>query len=45
MKSYKVRIKGTSPYMQHRMDDGKLEQWENTRGMIIENLGLNTVCL
>jgi len=42
MKSYKVRIKGTSPYMQHRMDDVKLEQWEGTRGMIIENKGLNT---
>jgi hypothetical protein len=42
MKSYKVRIKGTSPYMQHRMDDLKLEQWEKQRHMIIENLGLNT---
>ena len=42
MKSYKVRIKGTSPYMQHRMDDVKLEQWEKERHMIIENLGLNT---
>lgn len=42
MKTYRVKIKGTSPYMQHRMDDVKLEQWENTRGMIIENLGLNT---
>lgn len=42
MKSYKVRIRGTSPYMQHRMDDVKLEQWEKERHMIIENLGLNT---
>jgi len=42
MKSYKVRIKGSSPYMQHRMDDQKLEQWEKERHMIIENLGLNT---
>ena len=42
MKAYRVKIKGTSPYMQHRMDDIKLEQWELERHMIIENLGLNT---
>lgn len=42
MKSYKVRLRGTSPYMQHRMDDVKLEKWEQERHMIIERLGLNT---
>lgn len=41
MKSYKVKIKGSSPYMQHRMDDQSLEKWEQSRHMIIENLGLN----
>lgn len=41
MKSYKVRIRGTSPYMQHRMDDLKFEEWLDSRGMIIENKDLN----
>lgn len=36
MKYYSVKIKGTSPYMQHRMDDQTLENWEKTRGLIIE---------
>jgi hypothetical protein len=36
MKSYQVKIKGLSPYMQHRMDDLKLEQWEKVRGKIME---------
>lgn len=36
MKSYEVKIKGLSPYMQHRMDDLKLEQWEKVRGKIME---------
>lgn len=36
MKTYKVEIKGISPYMQHRMDDVSLEQWEKKRGLIIE---------
>jgi hypothetical protein len=39
--SYSVTIKGITPYMQHRMDDAKLEQWELTRKKIIERLGLN----
>jgi len=39
MKKYKVRIvnKEGSPYMQHRMDDQKLEEWEQNRKLIIEN--------
>jgi hypothetical protein len=36
MKSFKVKIKGISPYMQHRMDDRKLAEWEKLRGPIIE---------
>jgi hypothetical protein len=36
MKTYNVKIKGLTPYMQHRMDDQKLEQWEKKRGPIHE---------
>jgi hypothetical protein len=36
MKSYKVSLKSLSPYMQKRMDDITLEQWEKNRGPIIE---------
>lgn len=36
MKKYKVTIKGVTPYMQHRMDDQKLEEWEKNRKNIIE---------
>lgn len=36
MKSYRIKIKGVTPYMQHRMDDQKLEQWEKLRGPIHE---------
>lgn len=36
MKTFKVIIKGVTPYMQHRMDDTKLEEWEKKRGSIIE---------
>lgn len=33
---YKVKIQGITPYMQHRMDDVKLEEWEKNRKQIIE---------
>lgn len=33
---YKVKIEGVTPYMQHRMDDQKLEDWEKNRKQIIE---------
>lgn len=33
---YNVKITGLTPYMQHRMDDQKLEQWEKNRRHIIE---------
>lgn len=36
MKTFKVKIKGVTPYMQHRMDDIKLEEWEKKRGLIME---------
>ena len=36
MKSYKIKIVGISPYMQHRMDDTKLDEWEKNRKLIIE---------
>ena len=36
MKSFKIKIEGVTPYMQHRMDDVSLEAWEKKRGLIIE---------
>lgn len=36
MKTYKVKIKGKTPYLQHRMDDIKLAEWEKKRGNIVE---------
>lgn len=36
MKEYKIKIEGVTPYMQHRMDDQKLEEWEKNRKLIIE---------
>ena len=41
MKTYTVNIKGITPYMQHRMDDIKLAQWEKNRGLIIERDSLD----
>lgn len=41
MKTYEVKIKGVTPYMQHRMDDLKLEEWEKQRGFIIERNDVN----
>jgi hypothetical protein len=39
---YRVKIKGVTPYMQHRMDDERLADWEVRRGKIIEREHLNT---
>jgi hypothetical protein len=36
MKKYTVTLSGLTPYMQHRMDDTKLEEWEKNRKGIIE---------
>lgn len=38
---FRVKIKGITPYLQHRMDDVKLEDWEKSRGSIIERDGIN----
>lgn len=38
---YGVKIKGITPYMQHRMDDVKLEEWEKNRKHIIERPDVN----
>lgn len=42
MNKFKVKVTGVTPYMQHRMDDQKLDAWEKSRGAIIERDGLNT---
>lgn len=39
--NYAVTIKGITPYMQHRMDDSKLETWEKNRRKIIEREDIN----
>lgn len=36
MQKFEVEIEGITPYMQCRMDDQKLEEWEKSRGLIIE---------
>lgn len=36
MKEFEVKIEGITPYMQHRMDDTALEEWEKNRKLIIE---------
>lgn len=41
MKNYKVKITGITPYMQHRMDDKKLAEWELGGQKIIMRDGLN----
>ena len=42
MRKFKVNVTGVTPYMQHRMDDQKLAEWEKKRGRIIERDGLDT---
>lgn len=41
MKNYKISVTGVTPYMQHRMDDAKLADWEKSRGKVIERDDLN----
>lgn len=36
MKKYRVKIVGKTPYMQNRMDDVSLDEWEKNRGALIE---------
>lgn len=38
---YRAKIEGLTPYMQHRMDDVKLEAWEKNRKQIIERPDVN----
>jgi hypothetical protein len=40
--NYKVKIKGITPYMQHRMDDKKLADWQINRKHIIERDDINS---
>lgn len=35
MKKYKVKVVGVTPYMQHRMDDIKLEEWEKSHNLVV----------
>lgn len=37
----RVKIESITPYMQHRMDDQKLEDWEKSRNHIIERPDVN----
>lgn len=41
MRNFKVKVKGVTPYMQHRMDDASLQEWEKRRGTIVERDNLN----
>jgi hypothetical protein len=41
MRTFKVKVKGITPYMQHKMNDQKLAEWEKQRGKIIERDGLS----
>lgn len=41
MKQYNIKITGVTPYMQHRMDDLKLEQWLKSRGPIYEKYDIS----
>lgn len=35
MKKYVVKLKSKTPYMQHRMDDQKLEEWERNHNLVV----------
>jgi len=37
MKQFLVKLRSKTPYMAHRMDDQKLEDWEKNRKLIIES--------
>lgn len=38
---YRVLVKGVTPYLQHRMDEGGLAEWEKNRKKIIERPDAN----
>jgi hypothetical protein len=35
MQKFSVKIEGVTPYMQHRMDDVKLDEWEKTHNLVV----------
>lgn len=41
MRQFKVKVIGVTPYMQHRMDDLKLEAWVKDRGPIYEKYDIS----
>jgi hypothetical protein len=41
MKKYKVRVEGITPYMQHRMDDQKLEEWEKSHARVVTHAAVS----
>lgn len=41
MREFNVKVSGVTAYMQHRMSDQKLKEWEQGRKGIIERDGLN----
>lgn len=41
MRKFLIKVQGVTPYMQHRMDDVKLEQWVRERGPIYERYDIS----
>lgn len=41
MREFKIEVQSVTPYMQHRMDDIKLEQWVKERGQIYEKYDIS----
>jgi len=41
MQKFEIKIQGITPYLQHRMDDTKLEEWEKQRGFVVERDDVN----
>lgn len=41
MRKFRVKVNGVTPYMQHRMDDVKLEAWVKARGPVYEKYSIS----
>lgn len=41
MRKFRIQVEGVTPYMQHRMDDIKLEQWVKQRGPTYESYDIS----
>ncbi|MBR9701808.1 hypothetical protein GOV13_02710 [Candidatus Pacearchaeota archaeon] len=41
MQKFKVKLEGVTSYLQHRMDEQKLEAWEKQRGFVVERDDVN----